>query len=217
LALRRNRDPLAPTEFVLSAILGLAAISFAFAVLISVTSGHGAFRGEEQPCVAVRDNSGTVSRYLGSHWSTEGDTDVGPPRGTKLYPDRMRVCAEDPSAGQQWWYRLSVWPSTLYAFGTMTAAWLLARTARRRGLFDPAVTKGVERLGVVLATGSAASAVVTLLAERALADSLLPQVSVWDLRLAMDWSGLLFGIGLVTVGRVLVRATAMREELDATV
>ena len=210
--MNKSRDPLAPVEFVLTAVLGFALITLAFALVLSVSSGRFRFRGEDEPCVSLRNSSGL---FVDSRVPTAPDNDLPP--GTTVSAEVLRLCSEHPTAAQQWWFRASVWAPTLYGLGSMTAAWLLARAARQKGLFHPAVARRVSLLGAVVALGATVSAATVLVSQRLLAGTLLPHPSAWGLGLHMDWSGALFGIGLITLGRVMQHAVAMREELDATV
>jgi len=228
-----QRDPLAPVEFVATFLLATSAFVILLAVLFAVL-GRGTFIGEDQPCLSLR--SGVLSQYEVTTPSAPEAEPFRPlPKGTKLSPERTRVCASDlpesllrrfphaglddshPTSAQRWWNRLAAWPPLLYGMGALAFVWWLARRARREGFFVPGVARGLSRLGVYLGIGSVVTSVVVLLANKQLLDTLLPTGGYWDIGLNLSWSTLLTSVGLVSLGRVMAHAVAMREELDTTV
>lgn len=226
------RDPLAPVEFLATFLLASVALTLLLTSVFALF-GSGSFVGEGQPCLQVQ--GGAVSAYQERQRDTGSRTSAPLPTGTRLHTKLVSVCAADvpdrvwrripgvtdpaphPTAEQRWWNRLVVWPQVLYGMGALTFVWLLARRARREGFFVPSVAQGLTRLGTFLTLGSVVTSVVVLLASKQLLDTLLPTGGYWDIGLNLSWSTLLTGVGIVTLGRVMGHAVAMREDLDATV
>lgn len=232
---RTPRDPLAPVEFVATVLLAFNAFLIVMALAFLVFDrDHSTFLGEGDACVDVRN--GPASVYLpggGSSASEAENKPRTPPAGTTLNPKKIAVCAADvseelarrvpgleathPTSTQRWWNRLAVYPPALFGMGALTFVWMLARRARREGFFVASVARGLTWLGVYLAAGSLLTSIVVLAARKQLLDTLLPTGGYWDIGLHLSWSTLLTGAGLVSLGRVMAHAVAMREDLDATV
>ena len=234
----RQRDPLAPVEFVATFLLAVNTFLIVLSLAFVVLDENHSFLGENDVCVNV-SNSSPAAMFFAEEHPTPG-TDVEPgsavPDGVSIDASRFSVCATSvperiwsrltgvhgpaphPSTEQRWWNRLVVWPPAFYGMGALTFVWLLARRARRDGFFVDSVARGLRRLGTYLAVGSVMTSVVVLLARKQLLDTLLPKgVGYWDIGIDLSWTTVFVGVGLVTLGRVMGHAVAMREELDATV
>jgi hypothetical protein len=231
------RDPLAPVEFVATFLLTVNTFLILLSLTIAVLDDRHSFLEGSGVCVPVKNGSYAANLFAEQHPTSGPNTSDSRvfPTDVIINAQEFSVCAQDvpdkvwrhmaavagpaphPTTEQHWWNRLAVWTPAIYGMGALTFVWLLARRARREGFFAPSVARGLSRLGTYLAVGSVVTSLVVLVARKQLLDTMLPDGSYGQIGLDLSWSAVLFGVGLVTLGRVMGHAVAMREELDATV
>ncbi|MDI5979827.1 hypothetical protein [Amycolatopsis magusensis] len=129
-----------------------------------------------------------------------------------------RLCDGTPSFGQQLalaGIRLS-WP--LFGFAAVALFAAVLRGISQHGAFVAVVAKRLFVLGVFLVIGSLAAALVQSGATALLTSSMAPEAASAWLRLdEVPWFGLLTGLGVIAVARILRLGKTMREDLEGTV
>jgi hypothetical protein len=217
-------DPLAPIEFAVTCLSALISLGIAFSLLAAVF-GSGSFLGigESDACAVV--DSGTVGYG-------EGDVEVAglPPvrhspfivglhRDASFVPETLRVCDDDPGAGVRAASSAGRGAELVLLLGFLLLTWRVIRKARQSGLFTGEVAGGAQVLGWFLLVGSVLVPVLSWAADGVVVTSAVGGVSwpgTWD-HIHPSWTVMLVAFGLLSVARVLRRAVALQDDVDATI
>lgn len=222
-------DPLGPIDRV-TRVLGVLFLGWLVAMTV-VTSV--AVLGFAPHAVGLEDVCATVPTgavpFGSSETSETGDAGagttvhtfevVGLAPGATFTPASLSLCLDDPHAWRLV-YLLTSLPTVLTLGGFLVLVRVLVSRARSNGLFTPGIARLTHVLGWYVILGSLAASLVKAVATAALVGQAVPGrfdagtvQYVW----ATPWTALLAGIGVLTIARVLQRATAMRQDLDATI
>jgi len=223
----RMRDPFAPIEVAVTALLGIFGLSIVGFVLLAgfqfAVNGHSevsfATVGEPSSCVVT--DAGSVPRVFA------GGSGVRPSEGIEgLRPstasaktEGWKICLNDANGLQ--WAAARVEP--IGKMASLLVILLLIRrtirTARQGGLFADATARGLRRLGwfllLLAALGPflAAAARGTVIAAAVRGES-------WTSQLAhphLSTSLVCVALGILAFARILRLAIPLQEEVDATV
>lgn len=211
-----TKNALAPIEFILSVAIALMVFFNVLAVPFAVL-GHGSYFDLGEPSVCLQAPQSAVGEISGHGGINSEHLGVRP--GVSSVAASYTLCDSTPSSSQHLWAALTMAPTFFYALGFLTLAWLLTRTARRRGLFSPHVALGVGRLGLFVLLGAIAVSLVQAWASSRLLASMRDGASLWDgiSFVHLSWAVLFAGFGLLTIGRVMAQSVRMQREIDATV
>ena len=211
-----TKNALAPIEFILSVAIALMVFYNALVLPLALL-GHGSYFGLGEPSVCLTAPQSAVGEITGRGGINEEHLDVGP--GISTVAASYALCDSSPSSWQHVWSALAVAPTFFYALGFLALAWLLTRTARRRGLFSPQVALGVGRLGMYVLLGAVVVALVQAWASMRLLATMRDGATTWDSVgfVHLSWAVFFAGFGLLTVGRVMAQSVRMQREIDATV
>lgn len=189
---------------IIAALVGVAFLVF----------GSGSFGGV--PGTVCVTQPGT--EYSSSDWNTPFVT--ARPGSSVSIVGNLQVCADHPTLGQQALSILAALPAVLFWGGVLFLLWRMMLSARRNGPFTPRVAAAVRRLGWFIIIGSAAAAVVHLIA----IDTLLtimskitnpfPNLILVPLHLPVP---VLTGAALLTFARIVNAGAAMDAEIQATI
>ena len=213
---RTTTNALAPIEFILSVAITLMVFFNAIGLPLALL-GHGSYFGMGERVVCLTAPQSAVGLIPSRGGINEQHLDVG--HGVSTVAANYTLCDSSPSSWQHLWSALATAPTFFYALGFLSLAWLLTRTARRRGLFSPHVALGVGRLGLYVLLGAILVALVQAWASQRLLATLREGSTMWDSLgfLHLSWAVLFAGFGLLTVGRVMAQSVRMQREIDATV
>lgn len=210
-------NALAPLEFILRVAGGLL-------LLVLLGTGAAALFGPSMTgggdgvCVhaPVRAMTATTGERL--HRVHSGGSNVLKP-AVEATATTVELCDTSPSRTQHAWSALARFAPLGYAGGFIVCAWLVARSARRHGLFSPHVALGTGRLGLYVLLGAATVSLLRMWADNQLMLSMATTNTSqsWLFFFHYSWGILFAGFGLLTVGRVMARAVRMQREIDATV
>jgi hypothetical protein len=132
---------------------------------------------------------------------------------------QYQLCQDRPGGTAQVMSFLTLAPGMVLLLGFLAGVLLVARQARRFGLFSRQVARVVHWLGWYFIAGALLASTVTALATSALVRQMLPGHNLWGF--SAYWhvsiSTLLAGAGLLTIARVLRLSAEMQEDLDATI
>jgi hypothetical protein len=209
-----TKNALAPIEFILSVVGALMVMPLVFAPPL-VIFGSGSFLGVGDREVCVSAPIGALQLNSGGQMKLHG----GQRGGVDIRATHTELCDESPTPSQRVWSVVANFPDYLYALGFVGSAWLVTRTARRRGLFSPHVALGVGRLGIYVLVGALAVSLLRLWGQEHVFLSMhTPKSSgLYWYFLHLSWSTLIAGFGLLTIGRVMAQSVRMQREIDATV
>jgi hypothetical protein len=210
---RKSVDVLLPIDFIVTGLLGLAAVAILFFVGAAVFGSGSVYGiGESTLCLETRAgmSSGVPAQY--AHPLVPGVAS-----GSTVEPVRVSICAP-ATRGIHLYYAAEAVPAHLFAIGVLAVLYVLIKVARR-GLFTKAVVRMVRALGWYLTLGTLAVTVLEAMATAGLFHDLVPGQSGVEATafLHVDLTLLITGIGIVTLARVLRVAARMQREIDATV
>ena len=176
--------------------------------------GSGSFGGVPGTVCVTQPGA----EYSSSDWNTPFVT--ARPGSSVSIIGNLQVCADHPTLGQQALSILAALPAVLFWGGVLFLLWRMMLSARRNGPFTPRVAAAVRRLGWFIIIGSAAAAVVHLIA----IDTLLtimskitnpfPNLILVPLHLPVP---VLTGAALLTFARIVNAGAAMDAEIQATI
>ena len=220
-----KRDPLAPIEITVTALLALLAVCFAmFAVIAAVgLIAHGStsvrFVGIGEP-TCVTAEPGQVP------WGGSGNSDPAPDGVVGLREDvasqrgtQAEICLKDPTRLQQAAGVLDTIGGGVLAIGGLLLIQRVVRTARRGGLFTEETADRTRQLGWFLL----AMTLLWPLLEGA-GTGIVLSAAVQDVSWArglfsadISYTLLVVAIGVLTFARILRQAVPLQDEVDATV
>jgi hypothetical protein len=197
------------TRFFGALMITAALVGVAFLVF-----GSGSFGGVPGTVCVTQPGA----EYSSSDWNTPFVT--ARPGSSVSIIGNLQVCADHPTLGQQALSILAALPAVLFWGGVLFLLWRMMLSARRNGPFTPRVAAAVRRLGWFIIIGSAAAAVVHLIA----IDTLLtimskitnpfPNLILVPLHLPVP---VLTGAALLTFARIVNAGAAMDAEIQATI
>jgi hypothetical protein len=197
------------TRFFGALMITAALVGVAFLVF-----GSGSFGGVPGTVCVTQPGA----EYSSSDWNTPFVT--ARPGSSVSIIGNLQVCADHPTLGQQALSILAALPAVLFWGGVLFLLWRMMLSARRNGPFTPCVAAAVRRLGWFIIIGSAAAAVVHLIA----IDTLLtimskitnpfPNLILMPLHLPVP---VLTGAALLTFARIVNAGAAMDAEIQATI
>jgi hypothetical protein len=197
------------TRFFGALMITAALVGVAFLVF-----GSGSFGGVPGTVCVTQPGA----EYSSSDWNTPFVT--ARPGSSVSIIGNLQVCADHPTLGQQALSILAALPAALFWGGVLFLLWRMMLSARRNGPFTPRVAAAVRRLGWFIIIGSAAAAVVHLIA----IDTLLtimskitnpfPNLILVPLHLPVP---VLTGAALLTFARIVNAGAAMDAEIQATI
>src|SRR5262249_50971017 len=132
----------------------------------------------------------------------------------------LQACANHPDFGQRVLYSLTALPAVVFWCGVLLLLWRIIVIARRSGPFTPRVAAAMRRLGWFVIIGSAVAAIVHLLATDLLLTSMAhvpdnySNLIIVPVHLPIP---VLTGAALLTFARIIGAASAMDEEIKATI
>lgn len=220
----RNKDPLWPLALLSNVLLTLLGI---FLLLLAATtiwgSGEGMGFGGDSVCATTQPGDGFIYRERGGGAGDRSGNALSGPVGltsqATFHQTEIEICLQEPTIGQRVIYGLSIWPEVLLFAGSLGLLRLIVGRAYGQGLFSRQVAQMASILGAVVLAGSLLVATIEAFARGALIAQALDDEG-WTVG-AVGWntsiSAVIGGIGIICVGRVLARAVAMQEDLDATI
>jgi hypothetical protein len=213
-----SADPLRPIE-VTTRLLGilllaglLATAVFAVVGALGVAGGHV---GITDACASVPSSVVPVTAH--------GAEDPLVPRmasGGTAVEESLLLCDPSPVAWQRVVYLVGALATSITLGGFLLLVRVLVRRAGTRGLFSPDVARLTRVLGWYVMGGALAAALVSAVADASLVGHVVPGFFSADVVVACwetPWTALLAGIGVLSIARVMQRAAAMRQDLDATI
>lgn len=205
---RKQRDPLAPIQFIVAFSLALGALVF---TLQGLDLAFGETRHVQSACVRIHDLS-LMSPSLDAGNGTNHITD-----DVSLQADEFRVCTSNASSSEVFWEPVSGAEPAAFGYGALLLLGWITRVARRKGLFTPQVARAITGLGVYALLGRSILALGAALIRRHLLDLILGTSSWSAVSVHANFMLLLTGLGLISLGRVMRHATHLQDEVDATV
>ncbi|MGM1064007.1 hypothetical protein [Saccharothrix sp. Mg75] len=134
--------------------------------------------------------------------------------------ERVRVCIDDPTAGQRVLGVLNDLPRSLCYAAALFLLLVVLKRAAEEGVHTAATAAGVRRVGWFVLVSLPAAALL----EAFTAARLLQGVVDRDLEaveflgdVAFPWWAVVAGAGLLTLGRIVRTGAEMREDLEGTV
>jgi hypothetical protein len=220
-------DPLGPIDRatkVLAVLFAawLAAVTVITSVAVLGFAPHAV--GLEDVCATVRTGAVPFGSSETSDADGTGSTVhtfevVGLAPDATFTPESLSLCLDDPNAWRLV-YLLTSFPTALTLGGFLVLVRILVSRARSGGLFTPGIARLTHVLGWYVILGSLAARLVEAVATAALVGRAVPgrfDAGTVQYAWTTPWTALLAGIGVLTIARVMQRATAMRQDLDATI
>ncbi|GAB49769.1 DUF2975 domain-containing protein [Mobilicoccus pelagius] len=219
-------DVLAPIEVAMQALLGLMIVWLAFTAIAPLTGAHvgfGAWGDGGIPCAPVTSNGLTINS---GGIDGEGHPLAAPPvenlrPGVRLgEPREYLLCRDDMGPLDEALVSVPVLVDWLWTLGFLALTTALVRRGRRDGLFTDAVARGTRRLGWFVLGGAILVALVggvltSVETSRLVSD--FPVVAGIPGNMHVDWTAIVAGCGVLTVGRILGQAVDMHRDLEGTV
>lgn len=212
----RDTDPLRPLE-VTTRVLGVLLLAglLATAVLAAISAqGLGGTQvGMSDPCVSLRAFSVPTR-------GSENPIVPNMASGGTAIEESLSLCDTSPAPWQRVVHLVSALATAVTLGGFLLLVRLLVRRAGTCGLFSAEVAWLTRVLGWYVIVGSLAAELVSAVADAALVGHVVPGFFTADVVGACwetPWTALLAGIGVLTIARVMQRAAAMRQDLDATI
>lgn len=194
----------------------------AIAPLMGAHVGFGAWGDGGVPCVTVSPDGLTIR--------SGGVDGEGQPLATpvveNLRPDvhlgkprEYLLCRDDMGPLDKALVSVPVLVDWLWTLGFLALATVLVRRGRRDGLFTDAVARGTRRLGWFVLGGAILVALIggvltSVETSRLVSD--FPVVAGIPGNMHVNWTAIVAGCGVVTVGRILGQAVDMHRDLEGT-
>jgi DUF2975 family protein len=208
-----DRDPLEPVATTVRVMSGMVAAVLVLTVAAAVF-GSGSIFGIGSPAVCVEQDAAVVP-------GPDGDTGaVETASGVTASVRSLLLCSDEPTVGQYVLNVLTQVPSFLALIGALLLAAQLFRGMRRTGIFTAAAANRLRGVGWFVIVGY----LVATLGESLARFGLLHGMTTGDVP-ALAWLGtwdfpvlaLVFGVVLISVGRLLRISAVMRDDLAGTV
>jgi hypothetical protein len=220
-------DPLRPIDLVTKVLAVLFAAWLVATIVVTCAAVLGIAPhtvGLEDVCVTVRTGavpfgSSETGDDVGTGSTVNTFEVVGLAPGATFIPASLSLCLDDPNAWRLV-YLLTWFPTALILGGFLVLVRVLVSRARSGGLFTPGIARLTAVLGWYVVLGALVASLVEAVATAAIVGRAVPgRFSAGTVQYAWDtpWTALLAGVGVLTIARVLHRATAMRQDLDATI
>ena len=206
-----SRSLTEPLESVTAFFGTLTVIGFVVGLGVTLF-GSGTFAGDV--CVT---QPGTT--YGSSRWAIGFAASARPGSDLSVIGN-LQACANHPGFGQRVLFSLTALPAVVFWCGVLLLLWRIIVIARRSGPFTPRVAAAMRRLGWFVIIGSATAAIVHLLATDLLLASMahLPDNYTNLLTVPIHLPiPILTGAALLTFARIIGAASAMDEEIQATI
>ncbi|WP_028643401.1 DUF2975 domain-containing protein [Nocardioides sp. URHA0020] len=222
---KTSRDPLAPIDIAVTALLALLAGGLALLAVIAIVdlAVHGStdvrVLGIGQPtCVTAESGDVPWGGSGAQEPPAEGvvglHTDVARQRATQA-----EVCLKDPTPMQQAAGSLATLGDIVFAVGGLLLVQRVVRTARRRGLFTEETADRTRQLGWFLLVMTLLWPVLAGAGTGVVLSAAVRDVS-WRrglLSADLSYTLLVVAIGVLTFARILRQAVPLQEEVDSTV
>ncbi|MGH3859004.1 hypothetical protein [Actinokineospora sp.] len=207
-----TKNPLDPIQtwvtIVFAFIVAITAISLAATIW-----GTGSLFGIGSPSVCAEASQGVPVR------PTEESLVPDTAAGVRATVGTVRLCAENPSAGQRALLVGTQLPSFLVFAGALSLAMATFRAGRRHGVLADRFAMRLRIIGWVVIGGSVLAAVTEAWARRGLLQSMLerPLTGTWVWDVEPSILAIFLGALLLSFARVLRISARMREDLTWTV
>lgn len=215
---RRPRivDALSPIDTITGVLAGFLLAGFALGGVSAVFDHSVSMFGMGSDTVCVDKNfsiGGGSARDL-----DQLDRDFYHLRdGVTTFSNKTNVCRKDPGTVDQLLVGLTQAPTVIVFLGWLLLTRRTIASARRHGMFSAALPARVERLGWLLLIGLVGAAVVEWLADGQLAKRLLTDQSWAGGSFHISVAGIIGAYGIISVGRVMARASALQADVDTTI
>jgi hypothetical protein len=213
-------DPLRPID-VTSRYLGILILAVILAMAVLTTLGA---LGVAKSQVGLSDPCATVPPGVVTYLTPDADGGVPGVQGlaadSSAAPATLEFCVTEPGAGLRLAYAASSFSTLLVLGGFLVLVRVLVARARSRGLFSSDVARLTGVLGWYVTLAALGAALVQAVADAAVVGNAVPGRLTFDTvqyTWHTPWTALLAGVGVLTIARVMKRAVAMRQDLDATI
>jgi hypothetical protein len=204
----RARNPLEPLQTINWMILSLLLLGSAWGAFGALTGhGGGSILGFGTMSVCVND-TGMGDAVTGLTWLT-------PRPGVSMTDTGLQLCTSHPTTAQRWWYSLEKFPTTATAMAVTLTIFFALQQAHLRGLYIPGFASKLRFLGWFLVVESIAQSPIESFADSHLWHTMADGGfnHIWG----VAWYGLLAGIALLSLARIMRVGSAMREDLEGVV
>lgn len=211
--MKKNRDPLGPLEFIVTAI-GVLIIAAVVGGAVMAVVGNGSVFGYGDRYVCV--TSSTTGLGMGNVDRRHGV--AFPKAGVSQSIDRVTLCDGSPSPGQRLLQAGTMLPSFLYLLGFLVLVRSMIGRARHEGLFTTLIARRLTALGVYVLVGAVLSGAANGLCTILLGRTMVTEGGPGDYNmLGPSWIAIIAGFGLLTLGRVMRHGVVLQQEIDTLV
>jgi hypothetical protein len=180
-----------------------------FWAIVTTLLGNGSIFGYGHEAVACATTGDMGAGSDSGNWL------LRPHAGIRVVPTHIDLCADNPTAGQRWWYTVEKLPGTVTLITAVLVAYLVLQQARSQGPYSPGFAARLRFLGWFLLADSVLRPAIETYATHKLWASIAegPIDHPWS----PAWATLLTGIALLSLARIMSVGTAMREDLEGVV
>lgn len=205
----RTRNPLEPLFTFNWMLLSMLLIGIGWG-LIGALTGHGGgiILGFGRTSVCV-DAGAEGTEAKGMSWL------FTPHPGVRAYNTGFHLCTDTPTTGQRWWSSLEQFPRDATLFVVALTIFFTLQQAHLRGLYTRGFAAKLRFLGWFLVVESIVQEPIEDFAGGKLWHTMAdgPFSRTWN----VVWVGLLAGVALLSLARIMRVGTAMREDLEGVV
>ncbi|GAA3523629.1 hypothetical protein GCM10022234_19950 [Aeromicrobium panaciterrae] len=211
----KTHDPLGPLDFVTSFFATLLGVLILLVTASAIFGWGGSTLGMGGESVCVT----TDLRTFGLTEDPYGDVrkEDGIHRKVSIDPDGTQLCDGDPGLRQHASSGLTQAPSAIVFFAFVLLTRRIIRYARRHGLFSVELAQRITRLGWLLLAGLLMAGFLKWLGEGLLLSSMVDSMSWTDGSIGVSVPALIGAVGVVSIGRIMIRAAALQADSDATI
>jgi len=213
-----STDPLRPIEVTTWALGVLLLAGLLASAVFAVLGALGVAQGR----VGITETCAGVGSSVVPSTAHNAENRLVPrmASGGTAVAESLLLCDPSPGTWQRVVYQVSAFATPITLGGFLLLVRVLVRRAGTGGLFSADVARLTRVLGWYVIVGAVAAALVSAVADAALVGHVVPGFFTADVVgdcWETPWTALLAGIGVLTIARVMQRATAMRQDLDATI
>lgn len=209
----RYRNPLEPAATWVYVFLALVFTMLAL-VIVSTVLGTGSGFGLGSYGVCAEMQNGTVHVP-----ATDNNVVLNAEAGVRSMTATVRICADSPTIGQRLLTTLSQLPTFLVLIGALLLAARLIRAASREGIFTERMARRLRVLGWFVLAGELLATFLEAQGRQWLTNTMVTaphnaiSLNDWDIPVL----ALFLGAVLISMARIMLISSAMREELEGTV